>query len=339
MALKYTTQYYEPVEVSSRIVPSIAPLTTDIEQSVREEAFETMTVFVEILRRNSNAMKLGPEEAQRMLEAEQAEAHEKAKKKASKAGAMLSWAVDKMANAVGQVGNDSDSVNNGDNIDLNSEVFAAKSFGSSAPPPRLYGLTPNASPNPSPNPSPAQAVKSRGGGYVNNSSPIYEEEPPPSLKNFGSEEDLRHNNNNFSNQEPQAPANISNPSDGWGDMDDDDEDYSGFDKEEEEARARLSKISTTSSRPAPTTTRTGVSLGGGMGAKKMSNASATSDGWGSEDIDEAFSAPAPAAQRRPTNSSGGHVTLGAKKLGAKPLKLGAKKILSAKDIDLESMLG
>ena len=113
MALKYTTQYYEPVEVSSRIVPSIAPLTTDIEQSVREEAFETMTVFVEILRRNSNAMKLGPEEAQRMLEAEQAEAHEKAKKKASKAGAMLSWAVDKMANAVGQVGNDSDSVNNG----------------------------------------------------------------------------------------------------------------------------------------------------------------------------------------------------------------------------------
>jgi SCY1-like protein 1 len=346
MALKYTTQYYEPVEVSSRIVPSIAPLTTDIEQSVREEAFETMTVFVEILRRNSNAMKLGPEEAQRMLEAEQAEAHEKAKKKASKAGAMLSWAVDKMANAVGQVGNDSDSVNNGDNIDLNSEVFAAKSFGSSAPPPRLYGLTPNASPNPSPNPSPAQAVKSRGGGYVNNSSPIYEEEPPPSLKNFGSEEDLSHNNNNnnnnnnnFSNQEPQAPANISNPSDGWGDMDDDDEDYSGFDKEEEEARARLSKISTTSSRPASTTTRPGVSLGGGMGAKKMSNASATSDGWGSEDIDEAFSAPAPAAQRRPTNSSGGHVTLGAKKLGAKPLKLGAKKILSAKDIDLESMLG
>ena len=74
-------------------------------------------------------MKLGPEEAQRMLEAEQAEAHEKAKKKASKAGSMLSWAVDKMANAVGQVGsNDSDSVNNGDNIDLNSEVFAAEKF-------------------------------------------------------------------------------------------------------------------------------------------------------------------------------------------------------------------
>ena len=180
MALKYTTQYYEPVELSSRIVPSIAPLMTDVEQSVREEAFETMNVFMEILRRNSNAMKLGPEEAQRMLEAEQAEAHEKAKKKASKAGSMLSWAVDKMANAVGQVGsNDSDSVNNGDNIDLNSEVFAAKSFGSSAPPPRLYGLTPNASPNPSPNPSPAQAVKSRGGGYVNNSSPIYEEQQPP----------------------------------------------------------------------------------------------------------------------------------------------------------------
>ena len=90
MALKYTTQYYEPVELSSRIVPSIAPLMTDVEQSVREEAFETMNVFMEILRRNSNAMKLGPEEAQRMLEAEQAEAHEKAKKKASKAGSMLS---------------------------------------------------------------------------------------------------------------------------------------------------------------------------------------------------------------------------------------------------------
>jgi hypothetical protein len=252
---------------------------------------------------------------------------------------MLSWAVDKMANAVGQVGsNDSDSVNNGDNIDLNSEVFAAKSFGSSAPPPRLYGLTPNASPNPSPNPSPAQAVKSRGGGYVNNSSPIYEEQPPPSLKNFGSEEDLSHNNNNFNSRE-QAPApagTTANPSDGWGDMDDDDDDYSGFDKEEEEARARLSKMSTTSSRPA-TAARPGGSLTG-MGAKKMSNASATSDGWGSEDMDEAFAAPAPAAQRRPMNS-GGHVSLGAKKLGAKPLKLGAKKVLSAKDIDLESMLG
>jgi len=119
-------------------------------------------------------------------------------------------------------------------------------------------------------------------------------------------------------------------------MDDDDEDYSGFDKEEEEARARLSKMSTTSSRPA-SSARPGGSLGG-MGAKKMSNASATSDGWGSEDMDEAFAAPAPAAQRRPMNS-GGHVSLGAKKLGAKPLKLGAKKVLSAKDIDLESMLG
>ena len=48
MALKYTTQYYEPVELSSRIVPSIAPLMTDVEQSVREEAFETMNVFMEI---------------------------------------------------------------------------------------------------------------------------------------------------------------------------------------------------------------------------------------------------------------------------------------------------
>jgi SCY1-like protein 1 len=339
MALKYTTQYYEPVEVSTRIVPALAPLMTDVDQTVREEAFATMTVFVDILRRNSNAMKLGPEEAQRMLEAEQAEAHEKAKKKASKAGAMLSWAVDKMANAVGQVGGqDSDSVDNKD-IDLNSEVFAAKSFGSAAPPPRLYGLTPNASPSPSPNPSPSQTVKTRGGGYVNNSSPIYEEQPPPSLKNFGTKEESSFTTTTISNQQQQNSNAMAAASDGWGDLDDEEDDYSGFNKEEEEARARLSKMSTTTSSSASGGARR-PQMGGGMGSKTLSTASAASDGWGSDSMEEAFAAPAPAQQRRAPATSGGHVALGAKKLGAKPtIKLGAKKVLSAKDIDLEDLLG
>jgi SCY1-like protein 1 len=329
MALCSTVDFYEPGEAATRVLPAAAPLTVDPEKEVRECAFRCLDMFTDLLKRFS--VRVEEQGAEGATAAHKTDATKVATKTNQKGGSggvggALAWAVNAAAKRVGGGPPVDEDALQGRATRPEDEAAArgidmsAKSFGSDAPPPRLYGesYTPTSTPSTTPQITPA---KGGGyGGYGGGRSDSLMMPPSP----------------------PIAAAEADEDGDGWGDMDDDDLDADAEAEAERQARSRLSKLSTggTTGRVA-----SNGSLGGG----------ASSDGWGDDDDDNAlFSGVAAATnqmsnQSRPTRPTmatrtvGGHVALGGGTRGVPrgnkpaPMKLGAKK-LNAKDIDLESML-
>ena len=319
MALEHTTQYYEPSEVSGRLLPALSPLMTDAHKDVRERSFVVAELYVESLKRHSVALERGADAAAAHVEAEQKRGHANAAKRAA---GMLSWAVTMAANKIG--GPDTDHTK----VDLQSEALQAKSFSSSAPPPKLYGESPRTSTQNTPAtslaPSPAKAMTDAYEANRRNLQAVAEQ-----VSSFAMDDD--------------------DDVDGWGDLD-------VVDPEEEAARSRLNSrtgASRLSSIPKSTSAASHESDGWGND---------------DDDLFEDMAAPAPKPVKpqqigtsvgRPGGLSGartsatvGHVGIGGLRRppsggsigGARPavkpppMKLGAKSALSSNDIDLEAML-
>ena len=235
MALEHTTQYYEPTEVSQRLLPAVAPLLTDIEKDVRERAFAVLELYVDSLKRHSSALERGPEAAAAHVEAEQKKGHANAAKRAAN---MLSWAVNMAANKIG--GPEEEHAP----VDLQNEALMAKSFSSAAPPPKLYGESPRTSTQNTPatslGPSPAKAMT---GAYDSSRRTI--EAAAVKVSNLSMEEDdlddgwgdldvvdpaeeaararLNSRAGSMTSHASSIPKSTSHASDGWGGDDDDDD--------------------------------------------------------------------------------------------------------------------
>jgi SCY1-like protein 1 len=334
MALEHTPQYYDPAEVSQRLIPALSPLLTDNEKDVRVKAFSIMSLYVDNLKDHSQALERGPEAAAAHVEEQQKKGHANAAKRAAN---MLSWAVNMAANKIG--GPDEDHAP----IDLQSEKLMAKSFSSAAPPPKLYGESPRTSTQNTPatslGPSPAKPMTD---AYDANRRNLEAAAQKVSALSLGRQDDFGDDDD----------------ADGWGDLD-------VVDPAEEAARARLNARTSTASFGAGSNR---LSTSSAM-TKSSSVGSHASDGWGDdEDLFEDMSAPAvrppvaarpvapqarPGASMGARQASGGHVSIGgvrrpaaplagSRSMGAKPppMKLGGAKsaLTSSKDIDLEAML-
>lgn len=328
MALEHTSQYYEPLEVSQRLIPSLAPLCMDAQRDVRTRAFEVLDLYVASLKRHSEALERGPEAAAAHVEAEQKRGHANAAKRAA---GVLSWAVNMAASKIG--GPDEAQ----GPVDLANERLMAKSFSSAAPPPKLYGESPRTSTQNTPavslGPSPAKAMSS---AYDENRRTLEAAAQKVSALSMNDE------------------ALNDDDDDGWGDLD-------IVDPAEQAARDRLNARTSASARVAAPAQTSSTSM-------MMKSASNNSDGWGNDDDDlfeDLDTAPAPKPPARPTlmsarsAGSSGHVGLGGgvrrpptsgslgggiggvKPAGTTkppPMKLGGGKPVSKNEIDLEAML-
>ena len=253
MALCSTVDFYEPGEAATRVLPAAAPLTVDPEKEVRECAFRCLDMFTDLLKRFS--VRVEEQGAEGATAAHKTDATKVATKTNQKGGSggvggALAWAVNAAAKRVGGGPPVDEDALQGRATRPEDEAAArgidmsAKSFGSDAPPPRLYGesYTPTSTPSTTPQITPA---KGGGyGGYGGGRSDSLMMPPSP----------------------PKAAAEADEDGDGWGDMDDD-LDADADAEAERQARSRLSKLSTggTTGRVA-----SNGSLGGG----------ASSDGWG-----------------------------------------------------------
>ena len=326
MALEHTTQYYEPLEVSQRLIPALAPLMTDIEKDVRTRAFTVLELYVQGLKGHSEALELGPEAAAAHVEAQQQKGHANAAKRAAN---MLSWAVNMAATKIGGPDDAHEPV------DLQNERLMAKSFSSAAPPPKLYGESPRTSTQNTPatslGPSPAKAMTSNA--YDSSRRTIEAAAQKVSALSMGNE-DLEDDDD-----------------DGWGDLD-------VVDPAEEAARARLNSRAGSSARAPMKTSIPKVASheSDGWGdddlfedmsapappkpsAKPPSQAPRASSGFsGARSMGATGHASIGGVRRPPSSGSlgGGVRSMG----GAKPppMKLGGAKTLSKNDIDLEAML-
>ena len=340
MALCSTVDFYEPGEAAQRVLPAAAPLTVDPEKEVRECAFRCLDMFTDLLKRFSvRVEEQGAEKASEAHKNDAEKAASKANRGGTNLGGALAWAVNAAAKRVGGVAPVDEDALAGRARRPEEEAAArgidmsAKSFGSDAPPPRLYGEA--YTPTSTPGTTPAKGGPPGGGrGGVQG------------VQAGGAS----HGREVGSSSHVSEEREVDDDGDGWGDMDDD------LDLEaEKDARQRLAKLS---ARPPPTSAV--VATNGGMG----NGAASSGDGWGDMDDDDdarlfsgvaaatsgsGFGAAAAAAAARPTRPTlatrtvGGHVSLGGATRGVQrgnkpaPMKLGARK-LNPGDIDLESML-
>lgn len=327
MALEHTTQYYEPAEVSQRLIPSLAPLLTDVQKDVRVRSFQVLQIYLESLKRHSDALEQGPEAAAAHVEREQKKGHANAAKKAAN---MLSWAVNMAASKIGGPEEDARA-----QVDLTNERLMAKSFSSAAPPPKLYGESPRTSTQNTPavslGPSPAKAMSS---AYDSSRRTIESAAQKVSALSM---------NDDFNDEDDDA--------DGWGDLD-------IVDPAEQAARERLNSRTTSSS------ARVQLPRTNSGGMKKSTS---DGWGDGDDDLFEELAPPPAPKPSIPstapraglsgarTMGSSGHVGLSgarrplssgslgglAKPMGGvkpPPMKLGGGAKKPQADIDLEAML-
>ena len=336
MALCSTVDFYEPGEAAQRVLPAVAPLTVDPEREVRECAFRCLDMFTDLLKRFS--VRVDEQGAENAAAAHKNDAEKVASKanagaKSGGVGGALAWAVNAAAKRVGGGPPVDEDALAGRARRPEEEAAArgidmsAKSFGSDAPPPRLYGEA--YTPTSTPGTTPAKGGPPGGGGGGGGGG---------AGASYGRE---------VGSTRLDSQPEVDDDGDGWGDMDDD-LDLAA----EHEARRRLAELST---RPPPSAA---VVANGGAGS------ASNGDGWGDMDDDDddalfsgvaaatsgsGFGARRRAATARPTRPTlatrtvGGHVSLGGATRGVQrgnkpaPMKLGARK-LNPGDIDLESML-
>jgi len=325
MALEHTTQYYEPGEVSGRLLPALAPLMTDGQKDVRERAFTVADLYIESLKRHSAALERGADAAAAHVEAEQKRGHANAAKRAA---GMLSWAVTMAANKIG--GPDTDHAP----VDLQSEKLQAKSFSSSAPPPKLYGESPRTS---------------------TQSTPATSLAPSPAKPLTDAYDANRRNLQAAAEQVSSLALNVDDDLDGWGDLD-------IVDPAEEAARTRLnSRVGTSRAASIPKSSSATSHESDGWGNDNDETFEDMSVPASRPNLSSQQMGGAPRVGNVPGARAGasagaganGHVGIGGVRRppssgsigGVKPavkpppMKLGAKSALSkSNDIDLEEML-